>query len=229
MAANKIENRVKELKKNINKLTNDIDINNKSLKIIGASKAKSFQEISYAYNAGIKDFGENYLQEALPKINNLKNQKIHWHFIGSIQKKKCKEIAFNFDWVHTVDRIEIAERLNKFREEMSTKLNICIQINVDNEKTKSGIKINDLECFSDELLSLKNLEIRGLMTLPKKTVNTSMQKESFSKLRRALSTLQVNFPNAQELSMGMSNDYPLAIKQGSTMVRIGTNIFGKRK
>ena len=229
MSKNSIKENIKNLKKNIDQICIDYGKNPEDIKIIGASKSKSANEISTALKCGINDFGENYLQEAQPKIQKLSDENIIWHFIGSIQKRKCREIALKFDWVHTVDRIEVAEKLNEHREALRSKLNICIQINLDEEETKSGINLSDLESFSDKLLSLENLRIRGLMALPKQTNSISKQKNSFSKLSNALNNLRSAFPQAKELSMGMSNDYLAAIAEGSTIIRIGTNIFGKRK
>lgn len=229
MNSNAIKENIENLKNNIDQICSQCSRNQQNITIIGASKAKSSKDIIRAYKAGINNFGENYLQEALPKIKELNNIKIIWHFIGSIQKRKCKEIALNFDWVHTIDRIEIAQKLNEHRGTLSTKLNACIQINIDEEDSKSGINISDLEDFSDKLLPLNNIRLKGLMTLPKQTTDPTTQRNSFSKLSGALKKIKSNFPNASTLSMGMSNDYLIAIEEGSTIIRIGTNIFGKRQ
>ena len=197
--------------------------------LVAVSKGHSFDKIIEAFDAGIINFGENYLQEALNKKLHLENFAIQWHFLGPIQSNKCKLIAENFDWVHSVDRLKVMKLLNDLRPSSATPLNICIQINLDEEETKSGINLSDLESFSDKLLSLENLRIRGLMALPKQTNSISKQKNGFSKLSNALNNLRSVFPQAKELSMGMSDDLVHAIAAGSTMIRVGSALFGSRK
>ena len=228
MESKSIRNNIFNLKKDITNICIGCKRNPKDIRIVAASKTKSIKEISLAYKSGISNFGENYLQEAIPKIEGLEKKDINWHFIGSIQKKKCKKIALLFDWVHTIDRVEIAEKLNEYRKILPNKLNILIQININEEKSKAGINISDLKNFSDKLLPFNNLEVKGLMALPKQTNDAILQTNNFSNLYKALDQLKLTFPEACELSMGMSNDYPAAITQSSTIVRIGTTIFGKR-
>ena len=168
----------------------------------------------------LKHFGENYVQEALVKITTLNNINIIWHFIGSIQSNKTRQIAMNFSWVHSIDRFKVMERLNNFRPKSSPKLNICLQVNIDNETTKSGISPADLPDIINEIKYFERLELRGLMCIPK--LNNS--ENAFIKMR----ILFQQYPQLDTLSMGMSQDFDLAIKYGSTIVRLGKAIFGNR-
>ena len=194
---------------------------------IGASKTQSVQSIRQAYEGGITNFGENYLQEAEGKISQLPSD-ITWHFIGAIQSKKSKKIARMFDWVHTIDRIEIAKLLNNARPEELGKLNVCVQINLDREKSKSGINLEEVDNFLWEIKNLDNLTVRGLMAIPKPKDN-ERQKLSFEKIKNKFNELKKNYNGLDTLSMGMSADYQEAIAEGSTMIRIGTNLFGPRQ
>ena len=206
-----------------------LDENNISLDevtIVGATKNQSIRKIKRALDAGIKDFGENFLQEASEKINALPN--CNWHFIGSIQSNKCKQISSMFDWVHTIERIKVAKKLNQHRPSNLDKLNVCIQINLDEEESKSGIKIGEAEDFISSMMEFDNLRVRGLMTIPKLNTEEKAQIESFKKMKKNFYDLKQKFPSLDTLSMGMSNDYKSAILCGSNMVRIGTKMFGKR-
>ena len=194
---------------------------------IGASKTQSVQSIRQAYEGGITNFGENYLQEAEGKISQLPSD-ITWHFIGAIQSKKSKKIARMFDWVHTIDRIEIAQLLNNARPEELGKLNVCVQVNLDKEKSKSGIDLEEVDDFLWEIQNLDNLTVRGLMAIPKPKDN-ERQKLSFKKIKNKFNELKKNYNELDTLSMGMSADYQEAIAEGSTMIRIGTNLFGPRQ
>tara|TARA_B110000263_G_scaffold87661_1_gene76600 strand:- start:855 stop:1532 length:678 start_codon:yes stop_codon:yes gene_type:complete len=194
---------------------------------IGASKTRSIQSIRESYEAGIKNFGENYLQEAEGKIKHLPSD-ITWHFIGSIQRKKSKKIARLFHWVHTIERIEVAELLNNARPKELGKLNVCIQINLDNEESKAGINLEEIDAFLLLMQNLKNLKVRGLMVIPKPKENDH-QRQSFKKLKNKFYELKKNYNELDTLSMGMSADYREAIAEGSTMIRIGTDIFGQRQ
>ena len=194
---------------------------------IGASKTQSVQSIRQAYEGGITNFGENYLQDAEGKISQLPSD-ITWHFIGAIQSKKSKKIARMFDWVHTLDRIEIAQLLNNARPEELGKLNVCVQVNLDKEKSKSGINLEEVDDFLWEIQNLDNLTVRGLMAIPKPKDN-ERQKLSFKKIKNKFNELKKNYNELDTLSMGMSADYQEAIAEGSTMIRIGTNLFGPRQ
>ena len=195
--------------------------------VIGASKTQSIQSIRQAYEGGITNFGENYLQEAEGKISQLPSD-ITWHFIGAIQSKKSKKIARMFDWVHTIDRVEIAQLLNSARPKELEKLNVCVQVNLDREESKSGINLEEVDNFLLEIESLDNLTLRGLMVIPKPKDN-ERQRLSFKKIKNKFNELKKNYNELDTLSMGMSADYQEAIAEGSTMIRIGTNLFGPRQ
>lgn len=195
--------------------------------VIGASKTQSIQSIRQAYEGGITNFGENYLQEAEEKISQLPSD-ITWHFIGAIQSKKSKKIARMFDWVHTIDRVEIAQLLNSARPKELEKLNVCVQVNLDREESKSGINLEEVDNFLLEIESLDNLNVRGLMVIPKPKDN-ERQRLSFKKIKNKFNELKKNYNELDTLSMGMSADYQEAMAEGSTMIRIGTNLFGPRQ
>jgi pyridoxal phosphate enzyme (YggS family) len=217
------------IKKNleeINKNLKSIDLANK-VTLVAVSKQQSIDKIIQAIHVGQKIFGENYLQEAIKKIELLKEHKLEWHFIGPIQSNKCKLIAENFSWVHTVDRLKIARRINEARENMPP-INICIQINISQEDTKSGLLLDDLDNFADELKTYDNLKIRGLMAIPSNSLSDEKLTIEFNLLRDKYEVMKKKYLSMDTLSMGMSNDYLLAIKNGSNLVRIGSKIFGKR-
>ena len=195
---------------------------------MGASKSQTVEQIEQAYDNGVFHFGENYLQEAETKISKI-DKNIVWHFIGSIQTRKTKKIARLFDWVHTVDSLKIVEKLNEARRSSKGPLNICLQVNIDNEETKSGILKEEIDDFLTNLNTLKNIKTRGLMIIPKQRDTAEEQSEIFSDLRLKLDSLKSRFPELDTLSMGMSSDYLAAIQEGATILRIGTGIFGARK
>ena len=195
--------------------------------IIAVSKKKSAELIKEAFESGVENFGENYLQEAIEKISFLKHLKINWHFIGKIQSNKCKEIAKNFEWVHTVDRFKIAKLLND-NCPLDKTINVLIQINIDKEENKSGINDEEILSLAERISSLPNLKLKGVMVIPKNESDKKLTEISFEKTAKASMRLRDKFPHANEVSMGMSNDFELAIKKGSTMIRIGTGIFGER-
>ena len=199
----------------------------KNVKLVAVSKKKSWQDILEAYENGISDFGENYLQESLEKISKLKDLKISWHFIGNIQSNKCEEIAKNFDWVHTIDRLKVARLIDKYCPENKC-IKCLIQINIDDEESKSGIKVEEVEIFLKELSSLKKLKICGLMIIPNPNVELSDLQQTFKKIKMLADRLIESYENLTEISMGMSRDFELAIKEGSTIVRLGETIFGAR-
>ena len=200
-----------------------------SVRLLAVSKTKSSESIRQAYLAGQHDFGESYLQEALQKIQQLEDLDISWHFIGAIQSNKTRDIAANFDWVHSVDRLKIARRLSEQRGEEKPPLNICLQVNISNEASKSGISLNELPALAREVAGLPGLSLRGLMAIPVKADSLAAQREVFRQMREALEYLNQQGLQLDTLSMGMSNDLEAAIAEGSTMVRIGTAIFGARE
>lgn len=212
------------IEENISLLNKKIE---KKTSIIAVSKKKSAELVEQAYLLGIKNFGENYLQEALQKIIHLNHLDINWHFIGKIQSNKCKDIARNFQWVHTIDRFKIAKRLNDDCP-LDKIINVLIQINIDNEESKSGINESQLFDLAEKISVLPNLKLKGIMVIPKNNLENNLTEESFKKTLEISTKLRNKFSEANEISMGMSNDFELAIKNGSTMVRIGTGIFGER-
>ncbi len=221
------------MKEKIKKIFNSIDEiskENKSQKVqvIAVSKKKPCSEIIKANKLGIENFGENYLQESLEKIENLKNEKIIWHFIGKIQSNKCKDIAENFAWVHTLDRLKIAVKLNKYVPE-GKKLKILIQVNLDNDLNKGGIKKEEVVSFKQEVQRLSNLDFNGIMIMPSVNADDGKLKLIYEEAWKLAK--EICEPNEKkcELSMGMTHDFKIAVEAGSSMVRIGTGIFGERE
>ncbi|MFK7815269.1 MAG: YggS family pyridoxal phosphate-dependent enzyme [Gammaproteobacteria bacterium] len=198
-----------------------------SVKLLAVSKTKPIEDIITANMAGQKSFGESYVQEAIEKIA-LNHSGLDWHFIGPIQKNKTRLVAENFQWVHSVDRLIIAKRLNDQRPKTLTPLHICIQVNIDNETSKAGVTLDEVEDLTTELSGFDNIKLRGLMAIPRASNDVNEQRNSFAKLRNKLEHLnQLGF-KLDTLSMGMSNDLEAAIAEGATIVRVGTAIFGKR-
>ena len=220
-----------QIKNNINNINNKL--NQYSLQIEGGihlvavSKGQDHSKIRQAFEAGQNLFGENYLQEALNKKEALKDLEIEWHFIGPIQSNKCKLIAENFSWVQSVDRIKVANKLNEFYTSQ-TPLNICIQINISNEDTKSGLKINEIDTLANHINNINKLKLRGIMAIPSNTNENEILRDEYKQLKVIYENLRKKYTSVDTLSMGMSNDYLLAIENGANLVRIGSKIFGKR-
>ncbi|MDG2966600.1 YggS family pyridoxal phosphate-dependent enzyme [Pseudomonas extremaustralis] len=196
-----------------------------SIHLLAVSKTKPAQALREAYAAGLRDFGENYLQEALGKQAELADLPLSWHFIGPIQSNKTRAIAENFAWVHSVDRLKIAQRLSEQRPADLPPLNICIQVNVSGEASKSGCTPADLPSLARAISALPRLKLRGLMAIPEPTEDRTEQDAAFAAVRDLQASL--NLP-LDTLSMGMSHDLESAIAQGATWVRIGTALFGAR-
>ncbi|MDC9724305.1 MAG: YggS family pyridoxal phosphate-dependent enzyme [Gammaproteobacteria bacterium] len=199
-----------------------------SVQLLAVSKTWPAERLRKVADAGQRCFGENYLQEALTKMSALADLDLEWHFIGPIQSNKTRDIAAHFDWVQSIDRVKIARRLSEQRPTQLAPLNICIQVNIDNEASKSGVKLDDVLDLAKQLSQFKNLQLRGLMIIPQKTDNPQLQRHSFQKAQQLFSQLAALYSSVDTLSMGMSNDMELAIAEGSTMVRIGTALFGQR-
>ncbi len=220
-----------KIKKNIDLVRDEIKQNShktkKDIRLVAVSKGQSYIAIKSAFDAGQKIFGENYLQEALEKKKLLENLEIEWHFIGPIQSNKCKLISENFSWVQTVDRIKIVNKLNQYRHSKNP-LNICIQVNISEENTKSGIGLNDVKQFAKLISNLKNLKLRGVMAIPSKTNENQNLVSQYRLLKKLYEDLKITYSSVDTLSIGMSNDYLLAIENGANLVRIGTKIFGAR-
>ena len=193
--------------------------------LLAVSKTKPIEMLEQAYNAGQRNFGESYVQEAVEKITALQNKTdITWHFIGPIQTNKTKLIASHFSWVHSIDRIKVAKRLNEHRSDQDTSLNICLQVNISGELSKSGVLPQELPALLDVIETCDNLCLRGLMAIPEKNASQA----SFVEMQNLFLKLQKQYPSMDTLSMGMSADMQLAINAGSTLVRIGSAIFGAR-
>ena len=193
--------------------------------LLAVSKTKPATAIREAFAAGVRDFGENYLQEALSKQEELVDLPLIWHFIGPIQSNKTRAIAEHFAWVHSVDRLKIAQRLSEQRPSTLAPLNVCIQVNVSGEASKSGCAPDDLQALATAIQALPNLHLRGLMAIPEPTDDPAAQDAAFARVRTLQQDLQLPLDT---LSMGMSHDLEAAIAQGATWVRIGTALFGAR-
>ncbi|VEB23584.1 YggS family pyridoxal phosphate-dependent enzyme [Avibacterium volantium] len=200
--------------------------------LLAVSKTKSVEAILHAYQAGQRQFGENYVQEGVEKIQHFEGQNVdlEWHFIGPLQSNKSRLVAEHFDWMQTLDRAKIADRLNDQRPHYKKPLNVLIQINISDESSKSGIQPAEMLDLAKHIKNLPHLCLRGLMAIPAPTDDIHQQKQAFMQMQQLFEQLQRALPECQidTLSMGMSNDLTAAIECGSTMVRIGTAIFGAR-
>ncbi|MGE6495864.1 YggS family pyridoxal phosphate-dependent enzyme [Cupriavidus metallidurans] len=198
--------------------------------LLAVSKTVSPDRVREAFEAGQPAFGENYVQEGLDKIAALGDLRgrIAWHFIGPLQSNKTRPVAEQFDWVHAIDRLKIAERLSAQRPADLAPLQVCIQVNISNEDTKSGVLPKEVPALARAVAALPNLRLRGLMAIPAPAADLAAQRVPFAALRRLLEELRQSGLDVDTLSMGMSADMPAAIAEGATMVRIGTAIFGAR-
>jgi pyridoxal phosphate enzyme (YggS family) len=200
-----------------------------SVKLLAVSKTKPVSDIMAAYEAGQRSFGENYVQEGIEKVQRLADlTDIDWHMIGPIQSNKTKVVAEHFDWVQSVDREKIARRLNDQRPAHMKPLNVCIQLNIDDEASKAGIALHQLDGLVNFIKHQPRLQLRGLMAIPKATPTEDQQAKTLTTLAELFAQYHTSLSNFDTLSVGMSSDMHQAIKHGSTMVRIGTAIFGRR-
>ncbi len=199
-----------------------------SILLLAVSKKKPASDIRLAWQLGQKDFGENYLQEAQQKMQELQDLDICWHFIGAIQSNKTRDIAQAFDWAHCIDRVKIARRLSDQRPADLAPLNVCIQVNIDHEESKAGIDLDQVPGMAAEIAQLPGLRLRGLMTIPAPHDSYDAQRAAFAPLARMLESLRQQGISCDTLSMGMTQDLDAAIAEGSTLVRVGTAIFGER-
>jgi PLP dependent protein len=198
-------------------------------KVLAVSKRQTLEKILKAYDEGCRDFGESKVQEALEKIPQLP-QDIHWHFIGRLQKNKINKVLGNFSLIHSVDDLELAKEIAKRAFDKGITQKILIQVNVSGEEAKAGLSVSKWEQSFPELLSLEGIEVSGLMTMAPYGVSEEALRLCFSKLREFRDKINELYPDhpIYELSMGMSGDYPIALEEGATIIRIGTNIFGER-
>jgi pyridoxal phosphate enzyme (YggS family) len=199
------------------------------IQLLAVSKSQPVEAIRAAFQCGLRQFGESYLQEALAKIAALHDLPLCWHFIGPIQSNKARAIAETFDWVHSVDRVKIAQRLSRYRPAGMAPLQICLQVNISSEASKSGVSPQALPQLVREVLPLPGLQLRGLMAIPAPSPELAQQRAAFAQVRRALEQLRTLAPDLDTLSMGMSDDMEAAIAEGATIVRVGSAIFGARK
>ena len=199
------------------------------IQLLAVSKSQPVEAVRAAFQCGLRQFGESYLQEALAKIAALQDLPLCWHFIGPIQSNKARAIAENFAWVHSVDRVKIAQRLSRYRPAAMAPLQICLQVNISSEASKSGVLPEALPQLVREVLPLPGLQLRGLMAIPAPSAEPAQQRAAFAQVREALQQLRELAPDLDTLSMGMSDDMEAAIAEGATIVRVGSAIFGARK
>lgn len=196
--------------------------------VLAVSKTRPVASILEAARAGQHAFGENYVQEGVAKIEALRDRRLEWHFVGPLQSNKSRAVAMHFDWVHSVDRSRLAERLSAQRDAAFPALNVCIQVNVSGEASKSGVAPDDVLSLAEKVAALPRLRLRGLMCIPEPDGDPEVLRGRFRTLRRLLADLNARGFSLDTLSMGMSDDLEVAIAEGSTLVRVGTAIFGAR-
>lgn len=200
-----------------------------AVQLLAVSKKQTLAGVIEAAAAGQRDFGENFVQEGLEKIAAVSRNDLCWHFIGHLQSNKTRSVAAHFDWVHTVDRLKTAQRLSRQRPAALGKLNICLQVNIDDEPGKSGVNVDELFELAEQVAQLPHLHLRGLMCLPALRTRFEDQRKPFAAMRDLLGMLRRQSLEVDTLSMGMSSDFRAAIFEGATIVRLGTAVFGKRK
>ena len=201
-----------------------------SVSLVAVSKTYPAEDIRTVAEMGQRHFGENQIQDAMGKIPLLTDLDCIWHFIGAIQSNKCRDIALHFDWVHSVDRLKIAQRLSSLRSEDNPPLNITLQINLQNEVSKAGVTPENVMELAQEISQLPNITLRGLMAIPAPETNFSEQRAVFRQLRKLMENINQHLDLALDcLSMGMTNDLEAAVAEGATHVRVGTAIFGPRR
>jgi pyridoxal phosphate enzyme (YggS family) len=196
--------------------------------LVAVTKAQTAETVRVAATAGVTDFGENYLQEALPKMVELADLELKWHFIGGIQSNKTRAIAERFDWVHSIDRLNVGRRLAEQRPFHAAPLNVCIQVELVPEPNKGGVAPGEVGPLAAAMAQLPRLRLRGLMCVPPAQASAAAERAVFARLRTLLEELNANGHKLDTLSMGMSGDFESAIAEGATVVRIGTALFGSR-
>ncbi len=221
-----LKDRLESVRKRVQTAENIYKRKSGSVTLLAVSKTRPPEDLILALGSGQRNFGESYLKEAILKQRRLADYPIIWHFIGPIQSNKTREIASHFSWVHSIDRLRIATRLSEQRPNHLPPLNVCIQVKVNEETTKSGISIDEVPELAVAISALPGLRLRGLMTIPRQASDFEEQKRPFRKLRKILQDLKI--PKLDTLSMGMSGDIEAAIAEGATIVRVGTAIFGPR-
>jgi pyridoxal phosphate enzyme (YggS family) len=197
--------------------------------VVAVSKQKPAEDVRAAFDAGCRDLGENYVQEALPKIAALREVPITWHYIGHLQTNKARDVAEHFDWVHGIDRAKAAAALARARPASRGALNVCLQVNISDEKTKGGVAPSEAAALAREVAALPSLRLRGLMGMAQPSDDASVQRAQFRALKATFDALVRDGFALDTLSMGMSQDFEAALAEGATMLRIGTAIFGERQ
>ena len=230
MSSSPVARHLDEVRQRIAKAAADASRDASSVELLAVSKTFPAEDVRAAFDAGQRAFGENYVQEAVAKIAELADlrSEIEWHFIGPLQSNKTKVVAENFDWVHSVDRLKIAQRLSEQRPDGMAPLNVCLQINVSGEESKSGVAPDEALTLARQIAALPSLRFRGLMAIPEPAATLDEQRAPHRRLREVLDALRADGLELDTLSMGMSADLEAAILEGATMVRIGTAIFGAR-
>ena len=198
------------------------------VRLLAVSKKQSLEKIREAYAAGQRDFGENFVQEGVEKIEAMAKDDLTWHFIGHLQSNKTRAVAENFDWVHTIDKLKTARRLSDQRPDGLPPLNVCLQVNVDKEESKSGVSPEALPELAAACSEIPNIRLRGLMCLPAIREELEEQRIPFAVLRELAEKMRTGGLDMDTLSMGMTADFRAAILEGATIVRIGTALFGER-
>ena len=220
-----IEKNIELLKSRVSEACSSVELESNNISVIAVSKRKSTDHIKAAFNAGITNFGENYAQELQQKCEELNMNDIVWHFIGPIQSNKVKLISRHANWVHSIDRLSIAEKINKECSLLNKSINACIQVNISEEETKSGIASSELLDFASHIDSLDYINLKGIMVLPKISGNATKEMVKSKLIHNELISF---YPKASYLSMGTTSDFEDAIKLGSNMIRVGELIFGER-
>jgi PLP dependent protein len=226
-----IKANLENIKERITEAAKACDRSASDIQLLAVSKTFPAEDVRTCFESGQRAFGENYVQEGVAKITSLQDLRtqIEWHFIGPLQSNKSRDVAENFDWVHSIDRLKIAQRLNDQRPSNLPRLNVCIQVNISGESSKSGVPAHDVVELCKDISALPNLLLRGLMSIPEPTDDITQQKlYKLLELLKASKELDQSKMQLDTLSMGMSSDIEAAIAEGSTMVRVGTAIFGKR-
>lgn len=224
-----IAENITKVRNRINEAAQAFSRDSSQIHLLAVSKTKPASAIRQAYACHITDFGENYLQEALNKQQELQDLELTWHFIGPIQSNKTKPIAEHFAWVHSVERLKIAERLSQQRPSHLPALNICLQVNISGEESKSGCLPDELITLTQAIIKLPNIKLRGLMAIPAPSDDNAQQQKVFAQVKALLEKLNAELSlSLDTLSMGMTHDLEAAVAQGSTWLRIGTAIFGER-
>jgi hypothetical protein len=217
-----VQERIAQAAQNAGRDANEISL-------LAVSKLQSTASIRTLAEQGQRAFGESYVQEAVAKVQDLRDLALDWHFIGPIQRNKTAQIAAHFNWVHSVDRLLVAQRLSNERASHATPLNICLQVNVSGEESKSGVNLTEVPALARAVQNLPNLRLRGLMAIPRAEVDQNKQRAQFAMVRACFEELNDMDLQLDTLSMGMSGDLEAAIAEGATIVRVGTALFGKRE